>query len=127
MSEIISISVDEGTAAEMDAIARKEKFRSRSELVRVALRGYIAERKQMERLSGNVNAVLLMSYPCGKEQEVGRLKHAFTPLINFETHSHAGGMCIQSFSISGRAEKVREMYGKMGKCRKAGYCRMLIL
>ncbi len=127
MAEIISISIDSETSREVEGLMKKEGYGSRSELVRAALRGFILERKQMEKLSGKVNAVLVLGYPCGKEGEIGRIKHEFCSIINFQTHSHAEGMCVESFSLSGDAKLVGELYRKLGKCRKAGYCKMMVL
>ena len=55
---IVSISLTEEILKEIDSLQKNLGFSGRSDAIRAGIRSFVAEEKQKEDLSGNVNAIL---------------------------------------------------------------------
>jgi metal-responsive CopG/Arc/MetJ family transcriptional regulator len=117
-TEIISISLPEGIASDMDALVGEMGYPSRSELVRDALRALIKSKQDMDSLVGTVEGVLILLYDHRASQDVSDIRHANMGLFRSFIHSDFDDKscdtdackCCEVLLFSGRAEDVRRVH-----------------
>ena len=59
---IVSISLTEEILREIDNLQKSMGFSGRSDAIRAGIRSFVAEEKQNQNLSGNINAILLCKW-----------------------------------------------------------------
>ena len=79
---IVSISLTKEILHEIEHIQKSMGFSGRSDAIRAGIRSFVAEEKQNENLSGNVNAILLVVHNDEYDDQVNGIKHSFEDLIN---------------------------------------------
>ena len=119
-TEIISISLPEGVATEVDRLVRDLEFPSRSELVREALRAFIRSSREVDAVEGDVDGVMILLYDHKAAREVGEVRHGNMHLFksfmhtDFEDHSCAvhedACKCCEVLMFSGDAREVRRVH-----------------
>ena len=127
MSRIISVSLSESLLEEVSRIQREMGFSGRSEVIRAGLRRLIAERRELERLSGRINSILLVVHEREDEDVVNRIKHEFDDIINTQLHSHLKrNKCLEIFILDGDAERIREIVECFETCGKMEYVNLIV-
>ena len=82
-------------------------FSGRSDAIRAGIRSFVAEEKQKEDLSGNVNAILLVVHNDEYDNQVNGIKHSYEDLITTHLHSKIeGDKCMELFMLKGEAGSV---------------------
>ena len=76
-----SISLTEEILKEIDNLQKSMGFSGRSDAIRAGIRSFVAEEKQNENLSGNINAILLVVHNDEYDDQVNGIKHSFEDLI----------------------------------------------
>lgn len=122
-TEIISISLPEGVATEVDRLVQDLEYPSRSELVREALRAFIRSNREVEGVEGDVDGVMILLYDHKAAREVGEVRHANMHLFksfmhtDFEDHScpvHEDACkCCEVLLFSGDARDVRRVHDRL--------------
>ena len=127
MPRIISVSLSESLLEEVSRIQREMGFSGRSEVIRAGLRKLIAERRELERLSGRINSILLVVHEREDEDVVNRIKHEFDDIINTQLHSHLKrNKCLEIFILDGDAERIRKIVECFETCGKMEYVNLII-
>jgi len=127
MSRIISVSLSESLLEEVSRIQREMGFSGRSEVIRAGLRRLIAERRELERMRGRINSILLVVHEREDEDVVNRIKHEFDDIINTQLHSHLKGeKCLEIFILDGEAERIREIVDRFETCGKMEYVNLIV-
>ena len=127
MPRIISVSLSENLLEEVSRIQREMGFSGRSEVIRAGLRRLIAERRELERLSGRINSILLVVHEREDEDIVNRIKHEFDDIINTQLHSHLKrNKCLEIFILDGDAERIREIVECFETCGKMEYVNLIV-
>jgi len=124
---IISASIDEETLAELDSLCKSLQFSGRSEAIRAGIRALSSENADVERLSGEIKAVLLLVHEERAEKSASFLAHEFEEVV--ATHIHANlrrGKCLEIFVLSGSAQKIRELYRAAKGSRKMDFARLVV-
>ena len=104
---IVSISLTEEILKEIDSLQKNLGFSGRSDAIRAAIRSFVAEEKQKEDLSGNVNAILLVVHNDEYDNQVNGIKHSYEDLITTHLHSKIeGDKCMELFMLKGEAGSV---------------------
>jgi CopG family nickel-responsive transcriptional regulator len=112
---IVSISIPDELLEELDKILNKEWYVSRSEVLRHAIRKYIYEYKDLEKIEGEVVATLSILYEKFCEEDI---RHKFIDIIIAFIHVHINNnKCLEVMVIKGKAEKLRKMISEL-KTRK---------
>lgn len=121
-TEIISISLPQGVAKEMDRLVVDLEYPSRSELVREALRDFIRSKKEMDGVEGDVDGVMILLYDHKASLVVSDIRHANMHLFksfmhtDFEDHScnihDAACKCCEVLLFSGDAREVRRVHDR---------------
>jgi CopG family nickel-responsive transcriptional regulator len=108
---IISLSIPHELLNELDRILGEEWFASRSEVVRQALRKYIAEYKELENIKGNIVATITALYEKkGKSEGLTQLQHEFEDIITTYLHSHlAETSCLEVMVVKGSSERLKDL------------------
>jgi len=103
---VISVSLPDSLAQDLDAFSHARGYSGRSELVRAALRDFLARETTMTR-EGPGTATLTLLYDEGNERAIGEIRHNHTDIVTSMMHSHAAGHCVEVFVINGPRERLR--------------------
>ena len=107
---IVSISLTEEILKEIDSLQKNLGFSGRSDAIRAGIRSFVAEEKQKEDLSGNVNAILLVVHNDEYDNQVNGIKHSYEDLITTHLHSKIeGDKCMELFMLKGEANSVSDI------------------
>jgi CopG family nickel-responsive transcriptional regulator len=108
---IISVSLPKELLKELDAILGEEKSATRSEVLRQAVRGYIIEYKELDKLKGNVIATITVLYEKKeKNEELFRLQHEFSDMITAYLHSHlTETSCLEVMVVKGPSKRLKKL------------------
>jgi CopG family nickel-responsive transcriptional regulator len=108
---IISVSLPRELLKELDAILGEEKSATRSEVLRQAVRSYIIEYKELDKLKGNVIATITVLYEKKeKNEELFRLQHEFSDMITAYLHSHlTETSCLEVMVIKGPSKRLKNL------------------
>jgi CopG family nickel-responsive transcriptional regulator len=107
---IVSVSMPESMVQTLHEVQQSQGFTGTSELVRAALRLMIADVREKEGVTGNVEAVIVVTHSEDREEAVTRLKHRFEEVVKTHLHSKAGmGTCAEVFLIEGDGAKASAM------------------
>jgi CopG family nickel-responsive transcriptional regulator len=124
---VISISVNEKILEEIDRIQEELGFSGRSEVIRAGARMLIADAKEKEKLSGQINSILLLIHTQEVESVVTLIKHDFEDITNTQIHSHLkGGKCLEIFILDGEAERTKELMGQFLVSGKMEYVKLIV-
>jgi len=108
---IISLSLPEELLKELDAILGEERYASRSEVIRQALRTYISEYKELDKIKGNVMATITVLYEkTEKNEELFRLQHEYSDMITAYLHSHlTDTSCLEVMVVKGPSDRLKDL------------------
>lgn len=124
---IISASIDEETLSELDSLCKSLQFSGRSEAIRAGIRSLAAENAGVEKLSGDIKAVLLLVHGEKAEKSASSLSHEFEDIVSTHIHSNLKrGKCLEIFVLSGEASRVRGLYRSAKSSRKMDYSRLIV-
>ncbi|MHC1625675.1 MAG: CopG family ribbon-helix-helix protein [Methermicoccaceae archaeon] len=119
---IISVSLSDALLSEIDKAKKELGFSGRSELIRAGVRKIIADNKDIEKLSGRINSVLLVAHNQQCEGAVSELKHEFDSIIQTQLHSHLkNGKCLDVFILDGDAAQIRSLVKSFQASGKMDY------
>jgi CopG family nickel-responsive transcriptional regulator len=106
---IISVSLPKELLKELDAILGEERYATRSEVLRQAVRTYISEYKELEKIKGNVIATVTALYEkAEKNEELFRLQHEFSDMITAYLHSHlTEKTCLEIMVVKGPSKRLK--------------------
>ena len=119
-TEIISVSLPEATAREVDRMVAEKGYPSRSELVREAVRGLITADRRLADVEGDVDGVMILLYDHKASRDVSDIRHDNMHLIksfihtDFSEHScsvHDNACkCCEVLLFTGDAKEVRRVH-----------------
>ena len=104
---VVSVSLPDELLARADAFLEARGFAGRSELVRAALRDFLAAQDVPGREAAARTATLTLLYPHGYERRVGEVRHEHTDIVRSMMHGHAGEMCVEVFVLEGQGRRIR--------------------
>jgi CopG family nickel-responsive transcriptional regulator len=123
---IISISLNDNILEEMANSQNNLGFSGRSELVRAAVRMFLAEMKTQNELSGKINGILITSHSQDTEHFVTNVKHKYEDIISTQIHSRLeNGKCLEIFILEGKAEMANQMVKCLQTHKKIDYVKLL--
>jgi CopG family nickel-responsive transcriptional regulator len=108
---IISVSLPKELLEDLDTILGEEKYATRSEVLRQAVRSYISEYKELDELKGNVIATVTVLYEkIEQNEELFRLQHEFSDMITAYLHSHlTETSCLEVMVIKGSSKRLKSL------------------
>jgi len=124
---IVSISLNDTILKEIDRIQNALGYSGRSEVIRAGARLLISESKEKERLTGNINSILLLIHSQEAENVVSEIKHKFEDVTNTQIHSHLReDKCLEIFVLDGDADRIKEMIRLFQTSRKMEYVKLIV-
>jgi CopG family nickel-responsive transcriptional regulator len=124
---IISVSLNRIMLEELDNIQKELGFSGRSEVIRAGARMLIADKREKEKLTGEINSILLLIHTQNVESVVTGIKHEFEDITNTQIHSHLkGGKCLEIFVLDGDAERIKEFVELFQTSGKMDYMKLIV-
>jgi len=124
---IVSISLNDTILKEIDRIQNALGYSGRSEVIRAGARLLISESKEKEKLTGNINSILLLIHSQEAENIVSEIKHKFEDVTNTQIHSHLReDKCLEIFVLNGNADRIKEMVRLFQTSRKMDYVKLIV-
>lgn len=109
--EILSISIDDETLGQLNAMQKRLGFKSRSKMLRSALHSLIKDYEKLDALKGNVESVFVLTYPEDEKNGVSDMLHRFEKDISSAMHHHHSSTCVDILSMHASAEATRKLFG----------------
>ena len=107
---IISLSIPDALLKQVDATITERGFASRSEITRQALRLFLKEDIQIEKLEGEIVATATIIYK--EKADRKRLldaQHVYSGLVSTFLHAHIHeGYCLEVIILKGQAKTIRK-------------------
>ena len=123
---VISISISEELLREADEASKRYGYGGRSGIFRAALHSLLSELRE-HRLSGYIDAILLVVHGRQHEEEVSRVKHEFESVITTQIHSHLQNeKCLNIFILRGDGKRIGEMVKIFRGDRKIDYVKLVL-
>ncbi|BAM69776.1 MULTISPECIES: CopG family ribbon-helix-helix protein [Methanothermobacter] len=123
---VVSVSLSEKLLEEIDALRDEMGFSGRSDVIRVAARMLIDEKRNLREFNGEINAVLFLIHPRRVEDLVTKIKHDYEDIIGTQLHSHLkDGNCLELFIIEGESVRVRELAERFLACGKMKHIKLV--
>lgn len=104
---VVSVSLPDNLVEQADAFIGERGYAGRSELVRAALRDFLAHEATPPG-HGARSATLTLLYPEGQERKVGEIRHDHSDIVRSMMHAHAGGSCVEVFVLEGAAKRIQQ-------------------
>ena len=124
---VVSISLNDTILKEIDRIQNLVGYSGRSEVIRAGARLLISESKEKDRLTGNINSVLLLIHSQEIEDVVTEIKHKFEDITKTQIHSHLReNKCLEVFVIEGDADRIKEMVRLFQTSRKMEFVKLIV-
>jgi CopG family nickel-responsive transcriptional regulator len=124
---IVSISLNDTVLREIDRIQKTFGYSGRSEVIRAGARLLISESKENEKLTGNINSILLLVHSQDMEDVVTEIKHSFEDITKTQIHSHLReDKCLEVFVLKGDADRIKEMVRLFQTSRKIEYVKLIV-
>lgn len=124
---VVSVSLNEKILEEIDKIQKELGFSGRSEVIRAGARMLIADKKEKESLTGDVNSLLLLIHTQDVESVVTKIKHDFEDITNTQVHSHLkGGKCLEIFVLDGDAGRIKKFVELFQVSGKMDYVKLIV-
>jgi CopG family nickel-responsive transcriptional regulator len=107
---IISLSMPEVLLEQMDSAITERGFASRSEITRQALRLFLKEDIQIEKLEGEIVATITIIYrEKADRQRLLDAQHVYSGLVSTFLHAHIHeGFCLEVIILKGQARIIRK-------------------
>jgi CopG family nickel-responsive transcriptional regulator len=108
---IISLSLPKELLEELDTILGENHNATRSEVIRQALRKYITEYNELEKIEGNVIATITVLYKKAEQnKELFQLQHEFEDMITAYLHAHlTESSCLEVMVIKGSGKRLKTL------------------
>ena len=108
MATVISMSLPTEFVEELDGLIASRGFKGRSELMRAALRDFLKIHRAEEKLTGTVNAIIVLVYPEETERLLSDLRHHFNDVVTSMLHAHTTqGRCATVLLAEGQASRMK--------------------
>lgn len=107
---VISVSLPEALLDQADGFLEARGFAGRSDLVRAALRDFLAREGGPASSAGAAqrSATLTLLYPDGAERKIGEIRHEFTDIVRSMMHGHTKGLCVEVFVLEGAGKRIQQ-------------------
>ena len=125
---IVSLSLNNQLLDELDEIQDELGYSGRSEAVRAAIRLFLVDGREKQRLEGKVTGLLLAIHSPEAEHHVTQIKGQYQDIINMQLHNKFHeGKCMELFLLEGDAVRVRELSAQLQRNEENEYVKLLII
>ena len=125
---VVSLSLNDPMLEELDKIQEQMGYSGRSEVVRAAIRLLITDAREKERVSGNVNGLLLAIHSYEAEHHVTQAKGKYMDVIHTQLHNRfRGGKCMELFILDGESERIKELAAELQRNEENEYVKLVMI
>ncbi len=116
---VISLSIEEKLLKELDELKKDLGYSGRSEIVRSAIRTFIGEKCELEKLQGEINCILTITHKEGSLNTISDIQHDYQDIVKTQIHDHLKNhKCLQMYLLEGDSEKVKKFWKELQSCKK---------
>lgn len=111
--DVLSFSLPEGLAAEVDGVMEEIGYQNRSEVIRDAIRLFLDKHQVLHQMEGLVEGVAMVIYSHQGEKEVHRTLHDNTDVFTSFLHLDFGEdrqKCCDVIVFKGKARDLRRVF-----------------
>jgi CopG family nickel-responsive transcriptional regulator len=124
---IVSLSLNEKILEEIDSIQKEMGYSGRSEIIRAGIRLLITENKENEKLTGELNALIILIHNQDREEIVSNIKHDYEDVTNTQIHNHLGNnKCLEIFVLNGNSDRIKSLFNKFKSSGKMDYVKLFV-
>ena len=125
---IVSLSFPDQMIKEMDHLQRSGGFTGRSELVRSAIRLLLEDSREKDAVTGQTNAIIVVTHDESNEEPITKLKHQFEDIVKTHIHNKFGhANCIELFLLEGDGKKITSMAKEFQKEDKMKSVKLVVI
>ncbi len=114
---VVSISMPDALVERIDDFVDDHGYTGRSEVIREAARGLLAEFEEQDLEGRNLMSVVTVLFNYENptvEHEMTHLRHRHEELVTSNVHSHVGdGYCMELFILEGTLDDISAFVGKV--------------
>lgn len=104
---VVSVSLPDSLLEQADAFIHDRDYAGRSDLVRAALRDFLAQQVAPVG-AGTRSATLTLLYPDGYERKVSDIRHGYGDVVRSMMHGHTKGHCVEVFVLEGPGKRIQQ-------------------
>lgn len=104
---VVSVSLPDALVEQADAFIADRGYAGRSDLVRAALRDFLAQQVAPAG-GGHRSATLTLLYPDGYERKVSDIRHDYGDVVKSMMHGHTRGHCVEVFVLEGPGKRIQQ-------------------
>lgn len=126
---VMSFSVPESLAADMEELTRIMGYTNRSELIRDSIRMLKKSKLDIENMDGKVEGVIITLYDHSAGQNISDIRHGNMELIKSFMHTdfnHRSETCCDVLFVSGQADEVRNLVFDLGVVKSVNEVRLFV-
>ena len=125
---VISISLNEDIIREVNKLQQNLGFSGRSEIIRAGLRNMVADQKEIEELTGDIPALLLVVHDEENDSQVIQMRHGYEQVIKTHIHSKIDDeRCVEVFLLKGNSTLIKDMTKKFQTNRKLDHVKLIAM
>jgi len=127
----VSLTLPEDLLNELDRSLHAQRYASRSEAVRDALRDFLASYRWRSELKGEQLGAILVMYEHdvrGLTDELMDIQHESASFISAVQHLHVDSKnCLEVLIVKGPAEGIRKLVDRLGALRGVKQTRLVVV
>ncbi len=125
---VVSLSLNDQLLEDLDKLQENLGYSGRSEVMRAAIRLFLTDGREKQRLEGNVSGLLLAIHSHEAEHHVTQIKGQYQDIINMQLHNRfREGKCMELFLLEGDATRVSELSTQLQRNEENEYVKLLII
>lgn len=125
---IISISLPDSLVNEIDSLEKQAGFSGRSDLIRTAVQNLQSEHRSKAKLSGTIDAILMIKHNEKYSEDMLKLRHKHEHLIRTHLHTHLENHhCLELFMLKGQADQIKKLVELFETSRKTELVKLNVL
>ena len=126
---IVSVSIPDRLLQEVDSVLSKQGFSSRSEIVRYALREFMAERGRLRELEGEITSTITVIYERGaKNEQILNAQHGYGDVILTFLHCHVDEKhCLEVMVVKGDAGMIGKLVDALKANKRVAQVKVAVL
>jgi CopG family transcriptional regulator, nickel-responsive regulator len=110
---VVSVSLPPALVEDIDRVIQSRAFAGRSELVRAALREFLAANPAHADSDAQRTATLTLVYPKGQERRIGEIRHDYGDVLRSMMHSDVAESCTEVFMLQGPSRRIDEFVDRL--------------
>lgn len=127
----VSLTLPKELLDELDRVLRAQRYASRSEAVRDALRDFLANYKWRSELKGEQLGAVMVLYEHdvrGLVDELMNIQHQHSKAISAVQHLHVDAKnCLEVIVVKGAADEIRRLVDRIGAMRGVKQAKLVVV